>query len=173
MSKIIFVLGGARSGKSRYAALLAKNAGRKTVFIATAAALDDEMKERIRLHKISRPKSWSLIEEPMDLRDVLLTLKPMYGVALIDCLGLWISNLLMNDMKDSAIEKRIKGFVKAARKAKTALIIVVSNEVGSGIVPADPLSRRFRDLIGLANQAVAEKADEVFFIRAGIPVKLK
>ncbi|MFA6079812.1 MAG: bifunctional adenosylcobinamide kinase/adenosylcobinamide-phosphate guanylyltransferase [Candidatus Omnitrophota bacterium] len=173
MSRIIFVLGGARSGKSRYASLMAKRSGQKTVFIATATALDDEMRERIRLHKISRPKDWSLIEEPLDLRRCMLTLKPVYGTALIDCLGLWISNLLMTGMKDTSIEKMIKGFVEAARKAKAGTVIIVSNEVGSGIVPADPLSRRFRDLIGLANQAVAEKADDVFFMHAGIPVKLK
>jgi len=173
MNKIIFILGGARSGKSRYAAELAKKINRKTVFIATATALDEEMKERIRLHKISRPKSWGLIEEPVNLGDVMLKLKPEYGTALVDCLGLWVSNLLMYDMKDRAIVKRIKEFTDTIFKAKAAFAIVVSNEVGSGIVPGDPLSRRFRDLVGSANQMIAAKADEVILMQAGIPIKIK
>lgn len=172
MSKITFIFGGARSGKSRHAAEMAKRHGKKTVFIATATALDDEMEERIRLHKISRPKRWGLIEEPMNLSDVILGLKPIYDVAIIDCIGLWISNLLMADMKDRAIEKRIKELSRSIFKAKAGLVIIVSNEVGGGIVPGDPLSRRFRDLVGLANQIIAAKADEVIMMQAGIPVKI-
>jgi len=173
MSKMIFILGGARSGKSRYAAEIAKKHGKKTVFIATATALDEEMKERIRLHKISRPKEWGLIEEPMNLSGVILGLKPIYDVAIIDCVGLWISNLLIADMKDGAIEKRIKELSANVLKAKASLVIIVSNEVGGGIVPRDPLSRRFRDLAGLANQIIALRADEVIVMQAGIPVKIK
>ncbi len=173
MSKITFILGGARSGKSRYAVEAAKEQGKKTVFIATATALDEEMKKRIRLHKISRPKGWSLIEEPMNLSGVILGLKPRYDVAIIDCMGLWISNLLMTNMKDSAIEKRIKKLTSGIFKAKASHVIIVSNEVGGGIVPGDPLSRRFRDLVGLANQIIAAKADEVIMMQAGIPVKIK
>lgn len=173
MSRMTFVLGGARSGKSRYAVEAARRLGKKTVFIATAAALDEEMKERIRLHKISRPKGWGLVEEPVNLGGAILGLKPIYDLAIIDCVGLWISNLLMADMKDGAIEKRIKGLTRSIFKAKTGLIIIVSNEVGEGIVPGDPLSRRFRDLVGLANQTIAAKADEVIMMQAGIPVKIK
>ena len=88
MSKMILILGGTRSGKSAHAADLAKRINKSTVFIATATALDEEMKQRIRLHKSSRPKSWGLIEEPVELTDVLRTLKPRYGVALVDCMGL-------------------------------------------------------------------------------------
>jgi len=173
MSKMVLILGGARSGKSRYAANLAKRIGKKTVFIATAAALDEEMKERIRLHKSSRPKEWGLIEEPVDLSGVIRRLKPAYGIAIIDCAGLWISNLLIAGIKDKAIEKRIKELPGNILKAKTGRIIIVSNEVGEGIVPADPLSRRFRDLVGLANQIIAAKADEVIMMQAGIPTKIK
>ncbi|MBU2102177.1 MAG: bifunctional adenosylcobinamide kinase/adenosylcobinamide-phosphate guanylyltransferase [Candidatus Omnitrophota bacterium] len=173
MSKMTFILGGARSGKSRYAAEIAKKLGKKTIFIATAAALDDEMKERIRLHKISRPKGWGLIEEPMDLSGVIVGLKPTYDVAIIDCIGLWVCNLLMADMKDDAIEKRIKKLTGSIFKAKAGLVVIVSNEVGGGIVPADPLSRRFRDLLGLANQMIAAKAESVIVMQAGIPVKIK
>ncbi len=173
MSKMTFVLGGARSGKSRYALEEAKKHGGKTVFIATAAALDEEMKKRIRLHRISRPKGWGLIEESINLSNVILGLKPVYDVAIIDCVGLWVSNFLMANMKDRAIEKKIRELVHSIFKTKTGLVIIVSNEVGAGIVPGDPLSRRFRDLVGLANQIIAAKADEVIMMQAGIPVKIK
>lgn len=173
MSKIIFVLGGARSGKSRHAVKIAKEIGKKTVFIATAAALDEEMRKRIRLHKNARPKNWGLIEEPVDLSGALLGLKPACGTALIDCAGLWISNLLMAGMKDAVIEKRIKELSSCILKSKAGVVIMVSNEVGEGIVPGDPLSRRFRDLVGLANQIIAAQADEVIVMHSGIPVKIK
>mgnify|MGYP001558238724 CR=1 FL=1 len=173
MSRLIFVLGGARCGKSRYAVELAKRFGKKTVFIATATALDEEMKERIRLHKISRPKAWGIVEEPMNLSGVILGLKPTYNVAIIDCVGLWVSNLLIANMKDMAIERSIEELTRSILKAKAGLIIIVSNEVGGGIVPADPVSRRFRDLVGLANQIIAAKADEVIVMQAGISVKIK
>ena len=173
MGKVIFILGGARSGKSRHAVALAKKINKKTVFIATATALDEEMKNRIKLHKISRPKDWDLIEEPVNLSDILIGLKPVYDVALIDCLGLWISNLLMTSINDSATEKRIKEIGDSVSKAKVDTVIIVSNEVGEGIVPGDPLSRRFRDLIGLANQTMAAQADEVIIMHAGIPVSIK
>ena len=152
---------------------MAKKLGKKIVFIATATALDKEMEERIRLHKISRPKGWGLIEEPMNLSNVILGLKPIYDVAIIDCVGLWISNLLMANMKDSVIEKRIKKLTSSIFKAKASLVIIVSNEVGGGIVPGDPLSRRFRDLVGSANQIIALRADEVIMMQLGIPVRKK
>jgi len=173
MKKFVFILGGARSGKSRYAVDLAKKNKGKTVFIATAACLDAEMKERIRLHKISRPSSWKVIEEPKDISSVLCTLGKPYSTALVDCLGLWVSNLLMDEIKDRAIKKRIKELISAIFKTRVSTVIVVSNEVGGGVVPGDPLSRRFRDLVGLANQSATEKADEVIFMQAGIPVKIK
>ena len=173
MSKMTFILGGARSGKSRYAARIAEDLGKKTVFIATATALDEEMKERIRLHKISTPKEWGLIEEPVNLSGVILGLKPIYDVAIIDCVGLWVSNLLMANMTDGAIEKRIKELIRSIFKAEASIVIIVSNEVGGGIVPGDPLSRRFRDLVGLTNQIIALRADEVIMMQAGIPISLK
>ena len=173
MSKIILVLGGARSGKSRHAVDLAKGVNRKTVFIATATALDEEMRERIRLHKISRPKNWDLIEEPLNLSKVLLESKSVYDTILIDCVGLWVSNLLMADMKDGAIEKQLMGLTNSILKVEARHVIIVSNEVGEGIVPADPVSRRFRDLVGSANQTMAAGADEVIMMQAGIPVRIK
>ncbi len=173
MSKMILILGGTRSGKSRHATDLAKRINKNTVFIATATALDEEMKQRIRLHKSSRPKGWSLIEEPMDPGNSILGLKPACDVAIIDCLGLWVSNLLMANMKDIAIEKRINKLGNSIVNAKAGLVIVVSNEVGCGIVPGDPVSRKFRDLLGLANQVIAAEAQEVIVMQAGIPVKIK
>jgi adenosylcobinamide kinase/adenosylcobinamide-phosphate guanylyltransferase len=173
MSKMILILGGTRSGKSRYATDLAKRINKNTVFIATATALDEEMKQKIRLHKSSRPKGWGLIEEPMDPGNSILGLKPACDVAIIDCLGLWISNLLMANMKDVAIEKRINKLGNSIVNAKAGLVIVVSNEVGCGIVPGDPVSRKFRDLLGLANQVIATEAQEVIVMQVGIPVKIK
>lgn len=173
MSKTVLILGGARSGKSQHAARIAKRLRKKTAFIATATALDEEMRERIRLHKASRPKEWALVEEPMNLNDAVLRLKSIYEIAIIDCMGLWISNLLMANIKDAIIAKRIKELIFTILKAKTPLVIIVSNEVGEGIVPGDPVSRRFRDIVGVANQMIAAKADEVIMMKAGIPVKIK
>jgi len=173
MSKLILVLGGTRSGKSRHAVETAKRYPEKTVFIATAAGLDAEMKERIRLHKIARPKVWKLVEEPLELSSALRGLNGSCGAAIIDCIGLWISNLLMADMSDRTIEKRIDELWKHIRTSKAGTVIVVSNEVGQGLVPADPVSRRFRDLVGRVNQVMAAGADEVIMMQAGIPVKIK
>jgi len=173
MSKIIFIIGGARSGKSRYAVELAKKAGARPAFIATATARDKEMRERIRLHKASRPRGWKLFEEPKDIGAAVRKAGAVCDVALVDCLGLWVSNLLMDDAKDKEVEKKAKDFIGSILRTKTATVIVVSNDVGAGIVPTDPVSRRFRDSLGIANQAVAKVADEVIFMQAGIPVKIK
>ena len=172
MKKLILILGGARSGKSSYAVEMAKEFKKKVVFIATAACCDEEMAKRIALHKNSRPKQWGLIEEGKDVASILPGLKDKYEVVLIDCLGLLVSNLLADDLTDEEIEKRIKKLVEAIEKINVTTIIV-SNEVGSGIVPMNALARRFRDLLGLSNQMIAKKADEVVFMRAGIPVIIK
>ncbi|MEE9500074.1 MAG: bifunctional adenosylcobinamide kinase/adenosylcobinamide-phosphate guanylyltransferase [Candidatus Omnitrophota bacterium] len=172
MKKLILVLGGARSGKSSYAVELAKEFKKKVVFIATAASCDEEMAKRIALHRNSRPKQWKLVEEGRDISAILPALKDRYEVVLIDCLGLLVSNLLADDLTDDEIEKRIKKLVEAILKIDVTTI-VVSNEVGSGIVPMNALARRFRDLLGLSNQMIAKKADEVIFMRAGIPVRIK
>ncbi len=172
MKKLILVLGGARSGKSSYAVELAKEFKKKVVFIATATSSDEEMAKRIALHRNSRPKQWKLVEEGRDISAILPALKDRYEVVLIDCLGLLVSNLLADDLTDDEIEKRIKKLVEAILKIDVTTI-VVSNEVGSGIVPMNALARRFRDLLGLSNQMIAKKADEVIFMRAGIPVRIK
>ena len=162
---ITFILGGARSGKSRYAeTLAAKHPGRKT-YIATAEALDDEMRARIAQHRAQRGNGWDTIEAPLDLVGAL---ESSAGLVLIDCITLWISNL-MHHGRDVQAEV---GKFCAALKSK-AKVVIVSNEVGLGIVPDNQLARAFRDEQGRANQRLAEIADDVIFVAAGLPLVLK
>ncbi len=172
MAKIIFILGGARSGKSSYAVELAKKSRKRTAFIATCVLSDSEMRKRIKVHRKSRPRSWKVVEEGRDIGPCLANLKNEYGTILVDCLGLWISNLLAENLTDKKIEKEIKNLAKFIFRLKTN-IVLVSNEAGSGIVPDNLLARRFRDLLGLTNQIMAKKADEVIFMQAGIPITIK
>jgi len=172
MGKIIFLLGGARSGKSRYAVELAKRLKKMVVFIATAIASDTEMRQRVKLHRLSRPRHWRLIEESKDISSILSKIDAKYKVVLIDCLGLWISNLLIDKLGDREIKKKIKRFLTTIAKAKFTTILV-SNEVGCGIVPDNYLARKFQDLIGFVNQTVAKYADEVISMVSGIPVRIK
>ncbi len=172
MRKFIFILGGARSGKSRYAVELAKKLSRKVVFIATAEPFDEEMKKRIKKHKSSRPRYWELIEESRNISPVLRKLNSRFEVVIVDCMGLLVSNLLEDSLKDNEIKKKIKVLFDAIGGAEPA-VILVSNEAGMGVVPDNPLARRFRDLLGLINQMAAERADDVFFMQAGIPVCIK
>lgn len=172
MKKLILILGGARSGKSSYAVELAKKFKRKVAFIATSTSFDEEMAKRIKLHKSSRPRQWKLIEEGKNIGQILPAIKDKYEIVLIDCLGLLVSNLLEDNLKDKEIERRINKLIDAILKVNFTTIIV-SNEVGSGIVPVNALARRFRDLLGLLNQMIAKKADKVIFMQAGIPVIIK
>jgi len=172
MSELILISGGARSGKSSYAVELAKRCGTQVVFIATGAPSDAEMKKRIALHRASRPQHWKLMEEGKDIAAILPALKGTCEVVVIDCLGLLISNLLADNLDDEEIERRIEQLVDAVRTIDFTTIIV-SNEVGSGIVPMHALARRFRDLLGLSSQMIARKADQVIFMQMGIPVLIK
>ena len=172
MGKLILILGGARSGKSRYAVNLAKKLSKSVAFIATATFPDGEMKERIKIHKSLRPRQWKVIEEGKNISAILPKLKEKYEVVLIDCLGLLISNLLADNLDDKKIAAKIKKLINSILKVKLTTI-TVSNEVGSGIVPDNPLARRFRDLLGLANQMIAKKADRVILMQAGIPITIK
>jgi adenosylcobinamide kinase/adenosylcobinamide-phosphate guanylyltransferase len=172
MREVILISGGARSGKSRCAVELAKRRGARVAFIATGAASDAEMKTRIEQHKRSRPPQWTLIEEGKDIVTTLPALKDKYDVVVIDCLGLLISNLLADHLDDEEIERRIEQLVDAIR-AVDLTAIVVSNEVGSGIVPLQALARRFRDLLGWSNQTFARQADKVIVMQMGIPVVIK
>jgi adenosyl cobinamide kinase/adenosyl cobinamide phosphate guanylyltransferase len=171
MGKIILIVGGARSGKSTYALELAKSF-KKVAFVATCQGLDREMIERIRRHQSSRPKQWTTFEEPKELATLLKNRKDTFDCILIDCLTLFVSNLLL----DGYIEKQIleKGReLLAVLKKKNSTAILVSNEVGLGIVPDNKLGRDFRDIAGTLNQEAAKNADTVFFTVSGIPVKIK
>ncbi len=172
MSQLILITGGARSGKSSYALKLARSQKRKVVYIATAAPLDSEMKRRIRLHRKARRKDWLTIEEPLDILKAAKKISRDKVVIILDCLTLLISNLMLGGFKDAAIYKRIKSIATALKKS-AELSIVVTNEVGSGIVPDNELGRRFRDLQGKGNQIVSEAADRVYLLVSGIPVKIK
>jgi adenosylcobinamide kinase / adenosylcobinamide-phosphate guanylyltransferase len=163
---ILLVLGGARSGKSRHAESLAK--GRK-YYIATGQAFDDEMRERIAAHRARRGGGWNTVETPLNVGDALKEIDGKGRFILIDCLTIWIGNL-MHEKLDVLAE--VEKLCAALAQAK-AHVVVVSNEVGLGIVPDNAMAREFRDLQGLANQRVAQAADEVVFMAAGLPLVLK
>jgi len=172
---LTLVLGGARSGKSRFAQSLC-GAGCRVVFVATARADDDEMRLRIARHQQARPKHWHTVEEPLDLGRVVQTHHADFDVVLIDCLTLWLSNLCWEHRDDSdevlrtAASKEVEQLIAAA---SASILIVVSNEVGYGLVPESPVGRRFRDLQGWLNQDLAAAADSVYQVVAGIPIPIK
>ena len=171
MGKITLILGGARSGKSTQALNLAKGI-KKTAFIATCQGLDKEMKERILKHKVVRPRNWKTFEEAKELAKLLVRIDNSFDCIIVDCLTLLVSNLVLSGCKDEAIVDKIKAFLSELKKKK-AKAIIVSNEVGLGIVPANKLARRFRDIAGKVNQLVAKESDEVLFIISGLPLVVK
>lgn len=173
MAKIQFVIGGARSGKSAMAEALAtavtRTADGKLVYVATAQIFDDEMQDRIDLHRQRRGPEWDLVEAPLDLDKAIIDTAIDGNVLLIDCLSVWITNILINDMDTDAARKRLlKSLSNAAGH-----IVIVASETGLGIVPENKLSRQFRDASGTLNQEVAALADEVFFVMAGLATKVK
>jgi adenosylcobinamide kinase/adenosylcobinamide-phosphate guanylyltransferase len=171
--KIYFITGGARSGKSAFAERLANGMTGKRAYIATAQALDPEMAARIRHHRERRGAAWDTYEEPLAVADLLVKLSGgRYQIALLDCLTLWLSNVMAHTDGDDAVSSRSDGLVAAIKRFDGSCIIV-SNEVGLGIVPENPLARRFRDFAGILNQKMAQAADEVYFTAAGIPMKIK
>jgi adenosylcobinamide kinase / adenosylcobinamide-phosphate guanylyltransferase len=165
---VTLALGGVRSGKSRYALNYAQRFSRVT-FVATAQASDEEMAEKIRRHRLERPESWRTIEEPVDLAGAI-DVAGVCDLVLIDCLTVFAGNLLGLAADDSAAH--IDRFLAALRRTPTS-IVLVSNEVGSGVVPAYPSGRQFRDLLGELNQKVAAIADNVVLMIAGLPLTLK
>lgn len=170
--KITLILGGARSGKSRYAQELASGF-RRVAFIATAEALDDEMRQRIAHHREERPTGWSTVETPLALEDAILQCGVRSDAVLVDCLTLWVSNLMAAEDSDSGvIFARAAQLCEALRKV-SASVILVSNEVGSGIVPENKAARLYRDLLGGVNQQVAASADKVVLLVAGYPLTVK
>jgi adenosylcobinamide kinase / adenosylcobinamide-phosphate guanylyltransferase len=170
---VTLVLGGVRSGKSRHAQQLAERTDRVT-FVATAEHRDDEeMRLKIERHRAERPAHWFTVEEPLHLCRVLTTDGPNCDLMLIDCLTLFASNLLEAFDDDRAqLENHLNQFCDALRSAACS-VVLVSNEVGSGVVPAYELGRRFRDLAGEINQRVAACADHVYLMVAGLPLTLK
>ena len=166
----IFVLGGCRSGKSRHALELAeKISDMNRVFIATCVPYDEEMKDRVKRHQQDRGLTWKTVDAPVELADAILENSQSAHIILADCLTLWMSNLLM---ESENVEKRIEELTSALNKAECP-VILVSNEVGTGIVPNNALARQYRDYAGLANQKVAACVDKVIWMVAGIPVLVK
>jgi adenosylcobinamide kinase / adenosylcobinamide-phosphate guanylyltransferase len=172
MGKLYFITGGARSGKSAFAERLADGFSGKRAYIATAQALDAEMVERIEHHRKRRGASWDTFEEPLAVDELVSKLSGRYPVVLLDCLTLWLSNVIAHTDGDGLVTSRSDELVAALRDFG-GVCIAVSNEVGLGIVPDNPLARRFRDLAGMLNQKAAQAADEAYFMASGIPVKLK
>ena len=183
MSQFTLITGGARSGKSRFAELLAAQPKRPVIYIATAQILDEEMSLRVKKHQKQRPSNWRLIEEPRNILDTLLKLKAEDGVILLDCVTLWLTNLLLagyvpddhncfNNTLEPQILKRVQDVAQLARDIKPK-VIFVSNEVGQGIVPENALARAYRDLAGRSNQILARSADQVYMVVAGIPMEIK
>ena len=186
MGRLILILGGARSGKSRFAQQLAQaysdEEHRSVVYIATAEAGDEHMRQRIARHRRGRPSGWETVEAPQNVAAAIGAAGDSAAAIIVDCLTLWISNLLLAGGEDfneaqaasreEAILEEVTTLIRAARKA-SARVIVVSNEVGMGIVPLTGLGRIFRDIAGRANQALAQEADEVYVMWAGLPQRIK
>jgi adenosylcobinamide kinase/adenosylcobinamide-phosphate guanylyltransferase len=170
MARVVFITGGARSGKSSFALKEASKIKGKKAFIATLQPLDEEMKARVQRHKAERSTEWNTFEEPLDLKKLLGQLND-YSVVLIDCLTLWLSNLML---KGRDIDLEIEELISALNSKRENLwVFVVSNEVGMGIVPENKMARQFRDVAGMLNQKMAQIADEVYFLVSGMPLKIK
>jgi adenosyl cobinamide kinase/adenosyl cobinamide phosphate guanylyltransferase len=167
---LVLLLGGARSGKSSLAVELACDAGGHVTFVAPAEARDEEMRERIRRHRADRPSGWTTVEEPVEVRRVLDAIEPAETVV-VDCLSLWVSNLLERGWADDEVEEEAVDIARLAA-SRPGLCVAVSNEAGLGVVPATPLGRRWRDLLGRVNERWAREAGEVFLVVAGRVVPL-
>lgn len=168
----ILVLGGARSGKSQYAEDLALKLGRQQAYIATANAQnnDEEMAKRIELHILRRKDDFSNIEEPLALAGAIKKAAKAHDVILVDCLTLWVSNLMSENRN---VKNEAENLCEVLGEIKNTAVIFVSSEVGLGIVPQNKLAREFRDALGLLNQEMAKNCAEVRFIAAGLPLLLK
>lgn len=178
-TKLILILGGARSGKSAYAQRVAEELGQPVLFVATAAAGDEEMAERIARHRAMRPPYWRTLEAPVNVGQALAKSIGDAKVVLIDCLTLLVSNLMMENgeaVKADFLEERVIKELEAILEIcaqRGAALVIVSNEVGMGLVPSYPMGRIFRDVIGRINQWLAARADRVVLMVAGIPLEIK
>lgn len=176
---ITLVTGGARSGKSSFAEGLLKDC-HNVLYIATAIAFDDEMKERVRLHRKQRNQSWDTLEAYKNLEQEIKSKDQNYDGIILDCITIMISNLMLEEFNDNtdyrALENRVIEEMKASirfLKALKAKVVLVTNEVGAGIVPENKLAREFRDIAGRVNQYIAKEADEVFVTISGISLQIK
>ena len=171
--KLILVGGGARSGKSRFAQALAERLGPRPTFVATAEALDDEMSRRIARHRAERGVSFETIEEPVALAEALDACADAGAeVVLVDCLTLWVSNLLVRDVAPDDLEARVAR-LEAALARRRGHVLLVTNEVGMGLVPDNPLGRAFRDALGGLHQRLSAAADEIYLAALGTVLRLR
>lgn len=186
MGRLVLILGGARSGKSARAQELASSLGPRVTYVATAEPGDEEMRQRIQAHRAARPDGWRTIEEPLDLRRAVRDAASDSDVVVVDCLTLWVSNRLCRlpvegskgewvpaaDRLASELEGEISDVAQVARSGDATLLLV-SNEVGLGLVPPTPLGRLYRDLLGSVNRRLAREADQVLLMVAGLAVDIK
>ncbi len=179
MGKIILVTGGARSGKSTFAERYVAKYGNKIGYIATAQIYDEEMEYRVQLHQNRRPKEWATFESPFDAQNIVLEQGNSYDMFLFDCMTIYISNILskVDDLAEfdkiyELVVGKVNELIKAIRESSTT-VVIVTNEVGAGIVPENKLARIYRDLSGLANQMLAEAAEDVYLVVSGMPVNIK
>ncbi|MCF8012360.1 MAG: bifunctional adenosylcobinamide kinase/adenosylcobinamide-phosphate guanylyltransferase [Clostridiales bacterium] len=180
--KIILVMGGARSGKSSYAERIARESGMKVIYVATSQVLDKEMELRVKKHRERRPTNWQTLEEPLCPRDKLEHYIDSSTLVLVDCLTLWVSNLLLHEalpFRNAGFEEKKEYILNEVHdllyffRNNNISAILVSNETGTGLVPGDAISRTYRDVVGKVNQLCAEFADYVYVTFAGIPVDIK
>ena len=172
MSTLILVTGGARSGKSRFAEHRAHSFGAPLGYLATCESRDTEMNQRIIRHRERRGSEWTTMEEPLRLAETLADNDDRFRVILVDCVTLWLSNLLLTHEEPELVMAEVREFAGTVSRLATPLVLV-TNEVGMGIVPENRLARLFRDLAGETNELLATVADEVHIVFAGIPLKLK
>jgi adenosylcobinamide kinase / adenosylcobinamide-phosphate guanylyltransferase len=170
MTRHVLVLGGARSGKTAFGESLALRSGSSPVYVATAEVLDGEMRDRVASHQAGRADQFATIEEPLALSKALIKAAKSHDVILVDCLTLWITNLLLSG---DNVANQVEKLAQTLRQLDNTRVILVSNEVGLGIVPDNAMARTFRDLAGSAHQRLAEICDDVYFVVAGLPMTLK
>ncbi|WP_221091602.1 bifunctional adenosylcobinamide kinase/adenosylcobinamide-phosphate guanylyltransferase [Deinococcus aquaedulcis] len=166
---LVFVTGGARSGKSAFAERRAADSGLPVTYLATAQAFDDEMAARIARHRGDRPAAWATVEEPLAVPGALAAIST--PAVLLDCLSLWVSNLMLADWPDEAVLAAADALLATAQ-VRGGLTVLVTNEVGFGIVPDNVLARRYRDLLGWVNQRAAAASDEAWLLVSGRPLRL-
>ena len=171
-NNVTLVLGGCRSGKSGFALSLADRFGGAGIFMATCEPRDEEMRLRIRRHQKERSTAWKTVETPLDLAEAIDEYDRSGQVTLVDCLTLWVSNLLLVSMNEGFLHDKFRVLMEVLRTAKGPTILV-SNEIGLGVVPDNAVARQFRDLVGELNQQIALQAAHVFLVTAGIPLAIK